>query len=145
MQRYDPDPAAKAAAATVLASKLGLDSGLKVYVENESNLSIPTGKSNDVEVMQGDGLRKRKQVHSRSSSAGSPPMHSANEKTLDSAERYILQTSEHNQLIVEHEKPRASTVHDRGWIARLAALLVGEDPTQSYALICGNCRMHNGE
>ncbi|XP_065857210.1 uncharacterized protein At2g24330-like [Euphorbia lathyris] len=144
IQRYDPDPAAKAAAATVLASKLGLDSGLKVYVENEANLNIPTGKSNDVEFVQASGLRNRKQMPSRSSSGGSPPVHHSSEGMLDSAERESLQTSEHNQLIVEHGNPQASTLNDGGWIARLAALLVGEDPTQSYALICGNCHMHNG-
>lgn len=32
-----------------------------------------------------------------------------------------------------------------GWIARFAAMLVGEDPTQCYALICHNCHMHNGK
>ena len=32
-----------------------------------------------------------------------------------------------------------------GWIGRLAAVLVGEDPTQCYALICKNCHKHNGE
>ncbi|EOY29122.1 Uncharacterized protein TCM_036765 isoform 2 [Theobroma cacao] len=52
IQRYDPDPAAKAAAATVLASKLGADSGLKVYVGDESKLNVPGGKSNDVEGMR---------------------------------------------------------------------------------------------
>ena len=31
VQKYDLDPAAKAAAASVLATKLGADSGLKVY------------------------------------------------------------------------------------------------------------------
>ncbi|WCJ38934.1 hypothetical protein M5689_019964 [Euphorbia peplus] len=144
IQRYDPDPAAKAAAATVLASKLGLDSGLKVYVENEANLNIPTGKSHDVEFAQASGLRNRKQVHSRSSSGGTPPVHHSSEEMLEYAERESLQTSEHNQLIVEHGNPRASSVHDGGWIARLAALLVGEDPSQSYALICGSCHMHNG-
>uniref|UniRef100_A0A0A9HBE6 Lunapark zinc ribbon domain-containing protein n=1 Tax=Arundo donax TaxID=35708 RepID=A0A0A9HBE6_ARUDO len=37
-----------------------------------------------------------------------------------------------------------SGTSDGGWIAKIAALLVGEDPSQSYALICGNCHMHNG-
>ncbi|KAJ9184194.1 hypothetical protein P3X46_007960 [Hevea brasiliensis] len=144
IQRYDPDPAAKAAAATVLASKLGSDSGLKVSVEDEAKLNIPTGKSNDVELVQASSLRNRKQVHARSSSAGSAPVLHPNEEMLCSAQSEGLQTSEHNQLVVEHHNPQASTMHDGGWIARLAALLVGEDPTQSYALICGNCHMHNG-
>ena len=34
---------------------------------------------------------------------------------------------------------------EEGWIARLAAMLVGEDPTQCYALICRSCHTHNGE
>ncbi|KAK4370490.1 hypothetical protein RND71_009965 [Anisodus tanguticus] len=88
IQRYDTDPAA----ATVLASKLGLDTGLKVYLGDESKLNAPAGKSNDVEIMQSTGLRNRKQVRSGSAET----------------------------------------------------MLVGEDPTQSYALICSNCHMHNG-
>eukprot|EP00898_Chlorokybus_atmophyticus_P007483 jgi/Chlat1/7736/Chrsp66S07211 len=31
-----------------------------------------------------------------------------------------------------------------GLLARMAAMLVGEDPTQCFALICCNCHMHNG-
>ncbi|GMY37699.1 zinc ribbon 10 domain-containing protein [Fagus crenata] len=56
LKRYDTDPAAKAAAATVLASKLGVDSGLNVYVGDESKLNALTGKSNDVELVQSGGL-----------------------------------------------------------------------------------------
>lgn len=145
IQRYDPDPAAKAAAATVLASKLGADSGLKVHVGgDEDKLNIPTGKSSDVEFVQASGLRNRKQVHTRSGSAGSSPVHHSNEEMLCSPQNEGLQNSEHNQLVVQHHNPQVSAVHDGGWVARLAALLVGEDPTQSYALICGNCHMHNG-
>ena len=152
MQRYDPDPAAKAAAATVLASKLGADSGLKVYVGDESTkLNAPsTGKSNDVELVQSSGLRNRKQLHPRSSSPTESTkllQHSAEEEALhntspvnDGSET----SSMHNQLVVDHYNP-GSAAQDGGWIARIAALLVGEDPTQSYALICGNCHMHNGE
>lgn len=143
MQRYDSDPAAKAAAATVLASKLGADSGLQVYVEDEAKLNIPTGKSNDVELVQMSSLRNRKQVHTRSSSAGSASAFHSDEEMLGAAQGEGL--PEHNELVFEHDNLQASTVHDGGWIARLAALLVGEDPTQSYALICGNCHMHNGE
>ncbi|KAG6411577.1 hypothetical protein SASPL_129660 [Salvia splendens] len=46
-------------------------------------------------------------------------------------------------MVVEHHAQRGPT-NDGGWIARFAALLVGEDLAQSYALICGNCHMHNG-
>ncbi|PON73000.1 Lunapark domain containing protein [Parasponia andersonii] len=144
IQRYDPDPAAKAAAATVLASKLGADSGLKVFVGDESNVHVPTGKSNDVEVVQSGGLRNRKQPQIGSGSAGSSPLLHSGEGTPQSVGVEDPQTSEHNQLVVNHYNPQGSPAQDGGWIARIAALLVGEDPTQSYALICGNCHMHNG-
>lgn len=144
IQRYDPDPAAKAAAATVLASKLGADSGLKMFLADESQLNASTGKSNDVEVVQSGGLRNRKQAHARSGSAGSNPLHHSKEENPHSQEAEGPQTSEHNQLVVSHYSPQGSAGTDGGWIARIAALLVGEDPTQSYALICGNCHMHNG-
>ncbi|KAF3446034.1 hypothetical protein FNV43_RR11212 [Rhamnella rubrinervis] len=147
IQRYDPDPAAKAAAATVLASKLGADSGLKVFVGDEAMVDAPTGKSNDVEVAQSGGLRNRKQQH-LSSSAGSTQLHHSSEGTPHSLgsefpQGEVPQTSEHNQLVCNHY-PQGSSTQDGGWFARIAALLVGEDPTQSYALICGNCHMHNG-
>ncbi|XP_022982488.1 uncharacterized protein At2g24330-like [Cucurbita maxima] len=145
IQRYDPDPAAKAAAATVLASKLGADSGLKVHLGDESNLNVPSGKSNDVEfVPPGGGLRNRKQGHSRSSSAGSGSLHHHDEAARRSAVFEGRQASEANQLVVDHYNPQGPAVNDGGWLARIAALLVGEDPMQSYALICGNCHMHNG-
>ncbi|KAI6703005.1 hypothetical protein NL676_012141 [Syzygium grande] len=137
IQRYDPDPAAKAAAATVLASKLGADSGLKVFVGDESQSVASTGKSNDVELVQSSGLRNRKELHTRASSEGSTMTRQSDGGTPTSA-------AEHEQLVVDHYYPDGSSIQNNGWIARLAALLVGEDPTQSYALICGNCHMHNG-
>ncbi|XP_030475049.1 uncharacterized protein At2g24330-like [Syzygium oleosum] len=137
IQRYDPDPAAKAAAATVLASKLGADSGLKVFVGDESQSVASTGKSNDVELAQSSGLRNRKELHTRASSEGSTMTRQSDGGTPTSA-------AEHEQLVVDHYYPDASSIQNNGWIARLAALLVGEDPMQSYALICGNCHMHNG-
>ncbi|XP_061965666.1 uncharacterized protein At2g24330-like [Populus nigra] len=144
IQRYDPDPAAKAAAATVLASKLGADSGMKVYLGDESKPTTPTGKSNDIEPVQGSGLRNRKQVHTRSSSAGSTLVQHSGEEMPLSVQSEGPLTSEHSQLVVEHGNLQGCTAYDGGWVARIAALLVGEDPTQSYALICGNCHMHNG-
>uniref|UniRef100_A0A5B7CDU4 Lunapark zinc ribbon domain-containing protein n=1 Tax=Davidia involucrata TaxID=16924 RepID=A0A5B7CDU4_DAVIN len=144
IQRYDPDPAAKAAATTVLASKLGADSGLKVYVGDESKLPAPSGKSNDVEFMQTSGLRNRKHMNTRSSSTGSTLLHHSDEEMLHHAGTEGPDTAKHNQLVVDHHHHPGSTTHDRGWIAQIAALLVGEDPTQSYALICGNCHVHNG-
>ncbi|KAL5836601.1 hypothetical protein ACOSQ3_013770 [Xanthoceras sorbifolium] len=141
IQRYDPDPAAKAAAASVLASKLGADSGLRVYLGDEPKLNNPTGKSYDAEVVPSSNLRNRK--HTGSSSGGSMPLHHSEEEASHPIESGSPQ-SEHNQLVVNHHYPDGSTMHDGGWIARIAALLVGDDPTQCYALICGNCHMHNG-
>ncbi|ESW33285.1 hypothetical protein PHAVU_001G057800 [Phaseolus vulgaris] len=143
IQRYDTDPAAKAAAATVLASKLGSDSGLNVYVENESS-GAPTGKTKDVEVVQSTGLRNRKQVNSRSTSPGTNTTNYSDQQLVGSGKINQTQTPEHNELVVVEHLPQSSAMNDGGWIARIAALLVGEDPTQSYALICGNCHMHNG-
>ncbi|XP_060961468.1 uncharacterized protein At2g24330 isoform X2 [Cannabis sativa] len=140
IQRYDPDPAAKAAAATVLASKLGADSGLKMFLgdEHEPNVQATMGKSKDVELVQSGGLRNRK--HSNTHSISGEGTHQS-PGSEDPA-----QTSEQSPLVVSHYNPtQGSSAHDGGWIARIAALLVGEDPTQSYALICGNCHMHNGE
>ncbi|XP_059633509.1 uncharacterized protein At2g24330-like [Cornus florida] len=116
-QRYDPDTAAKAAAATVLASKLGADSGLKVYVGNESKLNAPTGKSNDVEYTQSDGLRNRNQLHTRSSGTGSTVIHHPDEETFYHAGNEVPETSEHNPLVVEHRHNPRSATHDGGWMA----------------------------
>ncbi|KAL5558284.1 hypothetical protein UlMin_034495 [Ulmus minor] len=145
IQRYDTDPAAKAAAATVLASKLGADSGLKLFMEDETKAQVPTAKSNDVELVQSGGLRNRKQAqHNSSSSAGNSPLHHSDEGTPHSIGSDGPYTTQNDQLVVNHHFPQGPSPNDGGWIARIAALLVGEDPTQSYALICGNCHMHNG-
>ncbi|KAL3840754.1 hypothetical protein ACJIZ3_025345 [Penstemon smallii] len=140
IQRYDPDPAAKAAAATVLASKLGADSGLKVYLGDESKLTDPTGKSNDVEVARTTGLRNRKLSQSRENAS----VHHPEGEIFSQAPSEGADISQERQLVVGHHPQAGLSSNDSGWIARLAALLVGEDPTQSYALICGNCHMHNG-
>lgn len=142
MQRYDPDPHAKAAAATVLASKLGADSGLKVHVEDESNPSASTGKSHDVEISRTGDLRNRMSSISRSSSMDSEIVQYG-EEMLNNAALERTDVSQQDQFIVA---PQISSYpNEGGWIARLAALLVGEDPTQSYALICSSCHMHNGK
>ncbi|XP_031120900.1 uncharacterized protein At2g24330-like [Ipomoea triloba] len=142
IQRYDTDPAAKAAAATVLASKLGADSGLKVYVGDESKQNAPSGSSSDVEVVQSGGLRNRKQVQTRSSSTGSTTVDHREDEMLRQLDGSDM--SQYHPQVVEHYNPTSSSTQDGGWLARIAALLVGEDPTQSYALICGSCHMHNG-
>ncbi|GFP79928.1 uncharacterized protein at2g24330 [Phtheirospermum japonicum] len=144
IQRYDTDPAAKAAAATVLASKLGADSGLKVYLGDDSNPNAPTGKSNDVELASTSGLRHRKQPHSKTSSTESGSLNHPEEGMLSPDGFEGADVFQQHQLVVEHHPQTGLSSNDGGWIARLAALLVGEDPTQSYALICGNCHMHNG-
>ncbi|KAI5660744.1 hypothetical protein M9H77_20067 [Catharanthus roseus] len=144
IQRYDPDPAAKAAAATVLASKLGADSGLKVYVGDDSK-STTTGKSSDVEIVPSTGgLRNRKQSQTRASNADNTALHPLEEEMLRQTGFDAADVSQQSQLVVEHRDPTSAITTDGGWLARIAALLVGEDPTQSYALICGNCHMHNG-
>lgn len=139
LQKYDTDPAAKAAAASVLASKLGADSGLKLVLGDELHQPYPeaTGKSHDFEPMKSSGLRKRNT--SEATSKGGNDMETSQHVENDMSDFYP-----HNQVFVEHHNPAASGSEDGGWLARLAQLLVGEDPSQSYALICGNCLMHNG-
>ncbi|XP_064992788.1 uncharacterized protein At2g24330-like isoform X2 [Musa acuminata AAA Group] len=141
IQRYDLDPAAKAAAASVLASKLGADSGLRFHVGDESNVSA-SGKSYDAELVQSAGLHNRKPSQARGHSTGSSTTSEFIDETLN---EYIADTQEigsPNQRVVE--RLEGSALGDRGWLARVAALLVGEDPTQCYALICAHCHMHNG-
>ncbi|XP_042448298.1 uncharacterized protein At2g24330-like [Zingiber officinale] len=139
IQRYDLDPAAKAAAATVLASKLGADSGLKLQVGDE--ISDPSGKSHDVELLQSCGLRNRKPSHVIAPNAGS----NTTSELIDEAFNEFAtnpRISSPKQRVVEPFK--ASVFSEGSWLSRLAALLVGEDPTQCYALICAHGHMHNG-
>lgn len=138
IQRYDLDPAAKAAAATVLASKLGADSGLRVFLGDETSRDAAIGRSNDNNLGPTTGLRQRKgHVTNGAGRAQSlEPFDGSN--VYDGSEEG---PSPPNQT-VEHF--RGPSGNDGGWLARVAALLVGEDPTQCYALICGNCHMHNG-
>ncbi|KAK6155530.1 hypothetical protein DH2020_009778 [Rehmannia glutinosa] len=75
----------------------------------------------------------------KNSTMQNPPARHTEEEMLDGADM-----SQQRQMVVEHHPQAGLSTNDGGWIARLAALLVGEDPTQSYALICGNCHMHNG-
>ncbi|KAJ1280051.1 hypothetical protein BS78_04G203100 [Paspalum vaginatum] len=143
IQKYDLDPAAKAAAASVLASKLGEETGLKVHVGEEPKLDTAVGRSNDVEILKSDGLRNRKQPNARGSRPGSPTAaHSPAQGTESSTAASAGLETTPAPMVVEHHQ--GSGASDGGWIAKIAALLVGEDPSQSYALICGNCHMHNG-
>ncbi|KAL0345285.1 UNVERIFIED_CONTAM: hypothetical protein Sradi_4359800 [Sesamum radiatum] len=63
---------------------------------------------------------------------------------LDNVGDEDASVSQQHPLVIEHQPQTGLSSNNGGWIARLAALLVGEDPTQSYALICRNCHMHNG-
>lgn len=144
IQRYDPDPAAKAAAATVLASKLGADSGLQLFMRDEMKYNSPIGRSSDTELVQSSGLRKRKQPYSRPGSPESTVSHYFEEEMMQYAGSEGPEMPENDEVIVQHQNPTGFQTQDSGWLARLAALLVGEDPTQSYALICGSCHRHNG-
>ncbi|KAJ0966822.1 hypothetical protein J5N97_023739 [Dioscorea zingiberensis] len=142
IQRYDLDPAAKAAAATVLASKLGADSGLNFLVGDESIPSSPMGKSNDVELSQSTGLRNRKSSNFKSHS----PRDTGNTQltdveTINEYEAEGKETGVQHQKMVEHYR---GPPNDSGILSGLLNFLVGDDPTHSYALICGNCRIHNG-
>uniref|UniRef100_A0ACD5Y9J5 Uncharacterized protein n=1 Tax=Avena sativa TaxID=4498 RepID=A0ACD5Y9J5_AVESA len=136
IQRYDLDPAAKAAAASVLASKLGADSGLRIFLGDELNLD--GNKSND-QPGQTSGLRQRKLAHS---AHGSGQIHASDPSDSTSIYDGNVSPTTSDRRTVEHFRGHAG--NDGGWLARVAALLVGEDPTQCFALICGNCHMHNG-
>ncbi|KAL5213961.1 hypothetical protein ABZP36_003113 [Zizania latifolia] len=139
IQRYDLDPAAKAAAATVLASKLGADSGLSFFLGDESNRDAALSKSNNTHLGQTTGLRQRKPEHFSNGTGRSHTPESLGDWNAGGSEEGLTTP---NQRAVEHFQGPAG--NDGGWLARAAALLVGEDPTQCYALICGNCHMHNG-
>ncbi|KAG8066674.1 hypothetical protein GUJ93_ZPchr0004g38757 [Zizania palustris] len=140
IQRYDLDPAAKAAAATVLASYLGADSGLSFFLGDESNRDAALSKSNDTHLGQTTGLRQRKPPHfSNGTGRSHTPESLGGSNAYDGSEEGLTTP---NHRAVEHFRGPAG--NDGGWLARAAALLVGEDPTQCYALICGNCHMHNG-
>lgn len=115
-----------------------------MYLGDDSQLNVSTGKSNDVELVQSSGLRNRKELHKRSSSEGSTKMYQFEGETSPEGSE-IPTIPENEQLMANQYNPQGSVAQDGGWIARLAALLVGEDPTQSYALICSNCHMHNGK
>lgn len=143
IQKYDLDPAAKAAAASVLASKLGEETGLKVHVGEEPKLDAAVARSNDVEIVPSDGLRNRKQPNARGSRTGSPTSHTPAQGTETNLPASAVLETAPAPVVVEHHQGSGAS-DGGGWIAKIAALLVGEDPSQSYALICGSCHMHNG-
>ncbi|MCO5599263.1 hypothetical protein L7F22_053364 [Adiantum nelumboides] len=146
IHKYDSDPAAKEAAARVLASKLGADAGLALALEqsnilDESRRSSSEAQRLSADVLEQTGLRQRTKYHQTLSSGQSflPPGSAVNEGGLrrgDSGEQIM-------ELEQATGRMNGGGVGG-GWLARLAAMLVGEDPTQCYALICKNCHMHNG-
>ncbi|MQM16142.1 hypothetical protein Taro_049100 [Colocasia esculenta] len=117
------DPAAKAAAATVLASKIGADSGLKVYLGD---------KSSNVELVQSGGLRSRKQPRTSHQSMGHEMLLQFVRETSRDVSADDQEVSAQTQRDFEHYKSSGTS---GGWW--IAAMLVG-------ALICRNCHMHNG-
>ncbi|KAF3667341.1 putative vacuolar protein sorting-associated protein 45 -like protein [Capsicum annuum] len=128
-------------AASVLACKLAANTGLKVYLGDESKLNAPIGKSNDVEIVQSTGLRNRKQA--RSGSADSIVLDHSKGEMLRVVQLEGSSMNQHQQMIIEHYNPTGLSTQDEGWLGRIAAFLVGEDPTQSYVVICGSCHTHN--
>lgn len=144
IHKYDSDPAAKEAAARVLASKLGADAGLALALEqssilDESKHGSIEGRRQNAELHDATGLRRRVR-HQTTPSAGQlflPPGQAMNERLggVDPSEQ---------GMELEQATSKVNGGGGGGWLARLAAMLVGEDPTQCYALICKNCHMHNG-
>jgi len=162
-QQYDPDPAAKAAAASILASKLGAESGLKLAYAaglatkddlaaqgmNPNEGASPPGAESLPPGTTADsvGLRNRRSQHRRDSVE---PVSSQGAQRIEgfAQENNVPGGMDTTEVWDEQGmdvKPPRNRASDGGWIARLAAMLVGEDPTQCYALICKNCHAHNGE
>eukprot|EP00246_Nothoceros_aenigmaticus_P006717 TRINITY_DN1983_c0_g1_i1.p1 TRINITY_DN1983_c0_g1~~TRINITY_DN1983_c0_g1_i1.p1 ORF type:complete len:407 (+),score=59.52 TRINITY_DN1983_c0_g1_i1:539-1759(+) len=150
IQQYDSDPAAKAAAATILASKIGVDSGLKLALqhpeeENQSDSKKSPGlsKGRGSESTDHPALRKRR-VSKMDESTSDRPFGERNGREYGGSTGYYSQ-SFGDEIMDDREMQRnRERGISGGWIARFAAMLVGEDPTQCYALICKNCHMHNG-
>ncbi|CAI8597428.1 unnamed protein product [Vicia faba] len=136
---------AKAAAATALDPRLGAESGLKLHMADESKSGAPTGKTNNAEPEQSSGIRNRNKGKTQSTTLGTATANHPNQQLVASKGTDQTQTRTQKKIVVvEHHRPQSSTKYDGGWIAQIAALLVGEDARQYYALICGNCYMHNG-
>ncbi|KAL2644207.1 hypothetical protein R1flu_011794 [Riccia fluitans] len=154
IQKYDLDPAAKAAAASVLASKLGAESGLKIALEaadllEKDQTGNNTGRSQGMEVADASGVRKRRTAASQADPRKNfvQSNHQVQGRQSDRMDMVLRDNMSKDLDAWEHEREvehHRAKPNEGGWIARLAAMLVGEDPSQCYALICGNCHMHNG-
>ncbi|KAI7732558.1 LOW QUALITY PROTEIN: hypothetical protein M8C21_024164, partial [Ambrosia artemisiifolia] len=110
---------AKAAAASVLASNLGAESGMHWFVDESHFNQHDTGKSSDVEFMQSGGLRRRNPLEARS--PGSIGVQNGGFPYAGSEGSEILMPGE---LAVDHQSRVAMSPQDAGWMARLAALLI---------------------
>ncbi|KAH0452365.1 hypothetical protein IEQ34_019664 [Dendrobium chrysotoxum] len=137
IQRYDLDPAAQIAAATVLASRLGAESGLNVHIGDDPTKTTSTTKSSGIEQVQSGVSRQRKQSSAKKGTTQLPEIPN---DVGSNPQGHIAAAP--GQMVVEHYRGSGTT--DGGWVGRIAALLVGEDPSHCYALICGNCHKHNG-
>lgn len=116
---------------------------MKFYVGDESNTSPSLGVSNDVNPAQPTHLRHRKPASGKSAATVSSQEAHFFDDSLNEYDENAGGIASPNQSFVGHNKGSAGS--NGGWLARIAALLVGEDPTQCYALICSNCHMHNGK
>lgn len=147
IHKYDSDPAAKEAAARILASKLGADAGLALALEQSSIIdeskhgSIEARRQN-AEPHDAAGLRRRVRQQNTPSTGQLflPPGQAINETGI----RLGGVDPSEQGMELEQATGKVNGGGGGGWLARLAAMLVGEDPTQCYALICKNCHMHNG-
>lgn len=135
MQKYDIDPAAKAPAASVLASKMGAETGLKVSMGDEAKSDSTQARSSNVEVQNG------KETKGKGDSEGRTRIVHTQQDASNESVSADMDATQPSKVVGHHQSSGTSA---GGWIAKVAALLVGEDPSHSYALICGNCHMHNG-
>lgn len=140
VQKYDLDPGAKAAAASVLAYKMGAETGLKVHLRDEAKSDSVQARSNEVEVVPTNGMRNRMETKAKGSYSSTTTAQT-HQDTSNEAGGSGMEAVLPAKFVGHYQ---GSDTSDGGWIAKFAALLVGEDPSQSYALICDNCRMHNG-
>lgn len=143
IHKYDSDPAAKEAAARVLASKLGADAGLALSLEPSSLVdgnkhALSETRRQNVEPLDTTGLRRRIRHQSTPSTPRTPG------QAIDETVERVGGLYPGEQAMEMEQITSKISVGGGGWVARLAAMLVGEDPTQCYALICKNCHMHNG-
>ncbi|XP_024527983.1 uncharacterized protein At2g24330 [Selaginella moellendorffii] len=157
IQRYDLDPTAKAAAASVLAAKLGAESGLNVAFKSSegadssnATTSANGGKTRSPETSSGLRQRKGSQAQTKEPLDTQGFLKALEDEVKGERETEALD----RDAAMDRARGRMGGGFAAaaaggggggiGWLARIAAMLVGEDPSQCYALICKNCHMHNG-